>query len=142
MRVGTKPAGSARMRMTLPAALLASALLGACAALPPERTPTPPAAERKPDAVPTPEKEQITSARPTPVAPRPGAGVVESASVVALPATMSAAGGDTAEPVEGPTMGYRVRMADGTTQSVVQAGERFAPGDEVEMTADGRLIRR
>jgi hypothetical protein len=129
--------------MTLPAALLASALLGACAALPPERSPTPaPAAERKPDAMSTPEKEQVTSARPTPMAARPGAGVVESASVVALPATMSAAGGDTAEPVEGPTMGYRVRMADGTTQSVVQAGERFAPGDKVEMRADGRLIRR
>jgi hypothetical protein len=141
--MGTKPARSARMEMRLPAALLAFALLGACAALPPERAPAPaPGAERKPDAVPIPEEKQVISAQPAPAASRPGAGVVESASIVSLPATMSAAGGDTVEPVEGPTMGYRVRMTDGTTQSVVQAGERFAPGDKVEMTADGRLIRR
>jgi hypothetical protein len=32
-------------------------------------------------------------------------------------------------------------MADGTTQDVVQAGERFEVGDRVEMTREGRLVR-
>jgi hypothetical protein len=69
---------------------------------------------------------------------RPGIGTVESASIVSLPSLQSAAGGGTT----GPTMGYWLRMGDGTAQSVVQAGERFAVGDRVEITRDGRLIRR
>lgn len=132
------------MRTTLPVALFAFVLLGACAPLPSERASTPPpVAERKPAAaVQAPEKDQVAAVQPAPSPHRPGVGVVESASVVALPSTMSAAVGDTAEPVEGPTIGYRVRMADGTTQSVLQAGERFEPGDKVEITTGGRLIRR
>jgi outer membrane lipoprotein SlyB len=68
---------------------------------------------------------------------RPGAGVVESASVVSLSSSPSAAAGGTAA---SPTMAYRVKMADGTTQSVVQAGERFEVGDRVQITGDGRVI--
>lgn len=68
---------------------------------------------------------------------RPGVGVVESASVVSLPSSASAAAGGTT----GATMGYRLRMADGTTQDVVQAGERFEVGSRVQITGDGRVIR-
>jgi hypothetical protein len=38
-------------------------------------------------------------------------------------------------------MAYRVQMPDGTTQSIVQAGERFAVGERVEITGDGRVVR-
>jgi glutamine cyclotransferase len=38
-------------------------------------------------------------------------------------------------------MAYRLKMADGTTQAVVQAGERFELGDRVQVTPDGRLLR-
>jgi hypothetical protein len=67
---------------------------------------------------------------------RAGAGVVESASVVSLPSS-SAAGGGTASP----TMAYRIGMVDGSTQSVVQSGERFQVGERVQVTSDGRLAR-
>lgn len=98
---------------------LGACFLAACAATPPERpTPAP-----------------VTSAPAAP-AHRAGDGVIESASVVALPSS-SAAGGAT-----GPTMAYGVRMADGSTQSIVQAGERLQLGDSVQVTADGRLVRR
>ena len=39
-------------------------------------------------------------------------------------------------------MAYRVKMGDGTTQDIVQSGERFAVGDRVEITREGRLNRR
>jgi hypothetical protein len=67
---------------------------------------------------------------------RPGVGTVESASVVSL--SSSSAGGTAASP----TMAYRVQMADGTSVSIVQAGERFAVGDRVQVSRDGRLMRR
>lgn len=78
------------------------------------------------------------TAPPTPVpgALRPGIGTVESASVVALPSS-SASGGGTAEP----TMAYRLRMADGSTQSIVHAGARFKVGERAQVTRDGRLVR-
>jgi hypothetical protein len=38
-------------------------------------------------------------------------------------------------------MAYRLKMADGSTQDVVQAGKRFQVGDRVEITSDGRLLR-
>lgn len=74
---------------------------------------------------------------------RPGVGVIESASVVSLSSpSPSASGGATASAVMSATMAYRVKMADGMTQNIVQAGERLAVGDRVEITQDGRLIRR
>jgi hypothetical protein len=38
-------------------------------------------------------------------------------------------------------MAYRIAMPDGSTQSVVQAGERFEVGDRVQVTSDGRALR-
>jgi hypothetical protein len=70
---------------------------------------------------------------------QPRVGVVESASVVSLSAAPSAAAGSTSST---PTMGYRLRMEDGSTQNILYAGERFEPGDRVELTSEGRLIRR
>lgn len=97
-------------------------LLAACAApLPP-----PPAQEASP---------------PPPSASRPGAGTVESASVLSLSPSPSATAGGTAGPATSPTMAYRVQMADGTTRSIVQAGDRFAVGDRVTVTPEGRITR-
>jgi hypothetical protein len=78
---------------------------------------------------------------PAPKTYRPGVGIVESASVVSLPSSTSAAAGGRAGTATAPTMAYRLRMADGTTQDVVLAGERFQVGDRVQMTSNGRLIR-
>jgi hypothetical protein len=74
---------------------------------------------------------------PSPISYRPGVGIVESASIVALGSSPSAGG--TATPT---TMAYRVQMDDGSTQSVVQAGERYEVGDRLQITNDGRLTRR
>jgi hypothetical protein len=71
---------------------------------------------------------------------RAGVGTVESASVVSLSSAPAAAGG-TAGPATSATMAYRLKMADGTTQDVLQAGERFEVGDRVELTREGRLVR-
>jgi hypothetical protein len=107
-------------------------MLSACSVSPPiDRT-------EQPTATPAP----VSTPTPAPKAPqrdyRSGIGTVESAAIVSLPSSQSAAGGGTT----GPTMGYWLRMDDGTAQSVVQAGERFAVGDRVEIAPDGRLIRR
>jgi hypothetical protein len=126
-------------------ALALLAMLSACAVAPPvERTAIPPrtgTVEAQPAE--RPMETPAPVATPTPPPPpqsryRPGVGTVESASIVSLGSSQSAVGGGTT----GPTMGYWLRMEDGTTQSVVQAGERFAVGDRVEISRDGRLMRR
>lgn len=107
------------------AALLACAqaiLLAACASPPAERSAVPQA-----------------SPTTAPAAQRAGYGVIESASVVSL-SSSPAAGGATA-PASSPTMAYRVKMEDGATQNIVQAGERFELGERVQVTSDGRLAR-
>jgi hypothetical protein len=38
-------------------------------------------------------------------------------------------------------MAYRLKMADGTTQEIVQTGERFEVGDRAQITGDGRVVR-
>lgn len=84
----------------------------------------------------------VASATPAPSASpaeayRPGVGIVESATVGSLSAsTSSAAGG-----ASGPTMAYRLKMLDGTTQHVVQVGPRFHVGDRVQLTREGRIVR-
>jgi hypothetical protein len=78
---------------------------------------------------------------PARAAHRPGLGTVESASVVSLASAPSAAAGGTGAAAS-PTMAYRLRMADGSTQDVILAGERFAVGERVELTREGRLVRR
>jgi hypothetical protein len=82
-----------------------------------------------------------TVATPAPViiaqAYRPGVGTVESASVISLPSANSATAGATTNP----RMAYRLRMADGSMQDIVQEGERFELGEQVRLTGDGRLVR-
>jgi hypothetical protein len=123
------------MRFTC--ALFALGMLAACAASRPDH----PIPDRP--SVAADERVNQTAVPPTP-APRaylPGVGVVESASVVSLSSTPSAAAGGTARAATSPTMAYRLKMADGTTQDVVHAGERFQVGDRVQVTGDGRLLR-
>jgi hypothetical protein len=100
-------------------------LLSACAMTAPGRSPAPVTTT-------TPGVSTPTSAY------RTGLGVIESASVVSLPSTASGGGSAGAS---GPTMAYAVKMPDGSTQNVVQAGERFQLGDRVQVTSDGRLVR-
>lgn len=116
-------------------ALAQTAMLAACAVSPPRS----PVGDR-----PAAEAQRPVGPATAPMTPaarthRPGVGIVESASVVSLSSSPSAAAGGTG--TSAPTMAYRVQMPDGATQSVVQAGERFAVGDRVEVTGDGRLIR-
>jgi hypothetical protein len=73
-------------------------------------------------------------------ADEPRIGVIESAAVVSLASSPSATAGGTTP--QGPTMAYRLKMEDGTTQSIVQAGERLELGERVEIMQDGRLMRR
>jgi outer membrane lipoprotein SlyB len=81
------------------------------------------------------------AAAPAPATYRPGLGTVESASVVSLPSSPSATAGGTTARASQPTMAYRLRMADGSTQNVMVAGERLNVGERVELTRDGRLVR-
>jgi hypothetical protein len=123
--------------MRLTSALLALAMLAACAASRPDN----PVLDRAGG-----ETDARVEQTPAPTVPaartfRPGIGVVESASVVSLSSAPSAAAGGTAGPGTNPTMAYRLKMEDGTTQDVVQAGERFELGDSVQITGDGRLAR-
>jgi hypothetical protein len=120
------------IRHVLPASTLLY-LLAACALSLPERPPV-----DRPGA----GAEAVTpGGAPARTAHRPGVGVIESASVVSLSSSSPASGGGTASAATGVTMAYRVRMADGTTQDVVQAGERFERGERVRVTADGRVQR-
>ena len=111
-----------------------SALLAACAT----RAPNGPSGGR-------PTGQTPVDAAATPSAPtsryRPGVGTIESATVLSLSSAPAAAAGGTAGAATSATMAYRLKMADGTTQDVVQAGERFEVGDRVQMTREGRLVR-
>jgi hypothetical protein len=126
------------MRFTIALFALAQlAVLAACAvSAPDDAVPDRPGVEAD-------ERVEQTAAPPAP-APRtyrPGVGIVESASVVSLSSSTPAAAGGTTGAATSPTMAYRLTMADGTTQDVVQAGERFEVGDRIQITSDGRLIR-
>jgi hypothetical protein len=88
----------------------------------------------------------VTPAPTAPVAPvapignyRPGFGIIESISLVTLPASASA-GGTLPPVVSGP---YRMtlRMDDGTIQTVIQDTRAFLVGDRIQIMSDGRLIR-
>jgi hypothetical protein len=70
---------------------------------------------------------------------RPGSGIVESISLVSLPAS-AAAGGTLPPVVSGP---YRItmRMDDGSNQTLVVNNRAFLVGDRVQITSDGRLTR-
>jgi hypothetical protein len=70
---------------------------------------------------------------------RSGYGIVESISLVTLPAS-AAAGGTLPPVVSGP---YRItmRMDDGSIQTMVVDNRAFLVGDRVQIMSDGRLIR-
>lgn len=106
-----------------------SLLLAACAA----PAPNPPS-ERPA------ETATVPPTAASPASNHAGIGTIESATVLSLASAPAAAGG-TAGPATSATMAYRLKMADGTTQDVVQAGERFEVGDRVELTREGRLVR-
>lgn len=112
-------------------------VLAACAA----PSPRPANEANPPPEVAAPSASVPGASLPSGRVVRAGTGTVESASVLSLSPSGSAATGGTAGPATSPTMAYRVQMADGSTQSIVQAGERFAVGDRVTVTADGRLTR-
>jgi hypothetical protein len=120
-----------------------SAILAACAAPPRDQ----PVGDRPTveGNRPTVEDNRPPGSAAAPAAPaspayRPGVGTIESAAVLSLSSAPAAAGG-TAGPGTSATMAYRLKMADGTAQDVVQAGERFEVGERVEMTREGRLVR-
>jgi hypothetical protein len=70
---------------------------------------------------------------------RSGYGIVESISLVTLPAAASA-GGTLPPVVSGP---YRVtvRMDEGSIQTMIVDNRAFLVGDRVQIMTDGRLIR-
>lgn len=78
----------------------------------------------------------------TPAAPsayRTGFGIIESISLVTLPA--SAAAGGTLPPVASGPYRVTIRMDEGTIQTMVVDNRAFLVGDRVEIMSDGRLIR-
>lgn len=122
------------LSLTVPLAMLA-----ACAVSPPQHpVGDPPAVGNEPAAQ---TRPPIEPAAPTRATPQPVVGVVESASVVSLSSAPSSAAGGASGPSSSPTMAYRVQMPDGSTQSIVQAGERFEVGERVRVMPDRRLTR-
>lgn len=70
---------------------------------------------------------------------RAGYGIVESISLVTLPA--SAASGGTLPPVVSGPYRLTVRMDDGSIQTLMLDNRAFLVGDRVQIMSDGRLIR-
>lgn len=85
----------------------------------------------------------VAAAAPAPAttisAFRPGFGIVESISLVTLPASASA-GGTLPAVTSGP---YRMtlRMDDGAIQTVISDTRAVLVGDRVQIMPDGRLVR-
>jgi hypothetical protein len=87
-----------------------------------------------------------SSAPPPAVAPtapgaasRSGYGIVESISLVTLPA--SATAGGTLPPVVSGPYRMTMRMDDGNIQTMIVDNRAFLVGDRVQILSDGRLIR-
>jgi hypothetical protein len=84
-----------------------------------------------------------SAAAPVTTAPasayRPGSGIVESISLVTLPA--SAAAGGTLPPVVSGPYRITIRMDDGSIQTMIVDNRAFLVGDRVQIMSDGRLIR-
>jgi hypothetical protein len=84
-----------------------------------------------------------TTATPAPAsqisAYRPGFGIVESISLVTLPASASAGGSLPA--VSGGPYRMTLRMDDGTIQTVISDTRAVLVGDRVQIMPDGRLVR-
>ena len=125
------------LRFALPASL-ALALAGCTTYY----DPPPASTMRTSDGVPvvTASAAPVASASSGASAYRPGFGIIESISLVTLPAASAAAGGTLPPVVSGP---YRVamRMDDGSTQVIVVDNRAFLVGDRVQVMSDGRLSR-
>ena len=70
---------------------------------------------------------------------RPGFGIVESISLVTLPASASA--GASLPAVTGGPYRMTLRMDDGTIQTVISDTRAVLVGDRVQIMPDGRLVR-
>lgn len=82
---------------------------------------------------------------PVAVAPAPlstyrsGYGIIESISLVTLPA--SAAAGGTLPPVVSGPYRLTMRMDDGSIQTLIVDNRAFLVGDRIQIASDGRLLR-
>jgi hypothetical protein len=80
---------------------------------------------------------------PAPSVPPPyraGFGIIESVSLVTLPA--SAAAGGTLPPVTSGPYRLTVRMDDGSIQTMIIDSRTLLVGDRVQLMSDGRLLRQ
>jgi outer membrane lipoprotein SlyB len=84
---------------------------------------------------------QAPAVVPAPVvaAFRPGRGVVDAVTALTYPAYPSASSGASTPARQ--VWRLTVRMDDGTTQTLDQDNRAFQPGDRVEITRDGHVVR-
>jgi hypothetical protein len=121
----------AMIRFALPVCMLAAIGMAGCTTYydPPPSTPVTSASGAP-----------VVTTAPSASAYRPGVGIVESISLVTLPASASA-GGTAAPAAAGP---YRVttRMDDGSVQTILLNNRAFLVGDRVQVASDGQLVRQ
>jgi hypothetical protein len=86
-----------------------------------------------------PPAQPVTTTSGAPVVTSGASGIVESISLLNLPA--SAASGGTVPPVVSGPYRVTIRMEDGSLQTVLTDNRAFLVGDRVQIS-DGRLIRR
>jgi|tagenome__1003787_1003787.scaffolds.fasta_scaffold20496100_2 hypothetical protein len=117
-------------------------MLAACAAPSQDRRigPDQPVAIPRPSDGARPVDSAGAPATAAPRTYRAGVGTIQSATVLSLSSAPASAGATTGAGSSA-TMAYRVKMADGTVQDVVQTGERFEVGDRAQITSEGRLVR-
>jgi len=141
-------------RTALPLSIAAAALLGACATPDPNLPDRPTPVATAPVA--TGQATTVVSGQPVLIASGPvqpgtvvvpagnlfkaGMGRVESVQAVHITPYAGASAGESAPE----RLAYRLtlRMDDGSLQAVDQTAREFAVGDRVEITGDGRVIRR
>ena len=132
------------IRFALPVCMLAAIGMAGCATYydPPPATPVT-SASGAPVVNTAPSAPAVPAVAAAPAsAYRPGAGIVESISLVSVPAAGSASAGGTARPAaSGP---YRVttRMDDGSVQTILLNNRAFLVGDRVQVASDGQLVRQ
>jgi len=127
------------IRFALPVCMLAAIGMAGCTTYydPPPATPVT-SASGAPVVTTAPGTPAVAAAPAS--AYRAGAGIVESISLVTLPASASA-GGTAAPAASGP---YRVttRMDDGSVQTILINNRAFLVGDRVQVASDGQLVRQ
>lgn len=129
------------IRFALPLCVLAAIGMAGCTTYYDPPPPTPVTSASGAPVVTTAPSAPAVAAAPA-SAYRPGAGIVESISLVSVPAAGSASAGGTARPAaSGP---YRVttRMDDGSVQTILINNRAFLVGDRVQVASDGQLVRQ